>query len=125
MAIAVAVDQSIIPDPIDKTLKQACVHLVLTLTSTYPTNGDTLSFLGVPGIPGNLPPNRVEIYEATPAAGPASGYSFVFLPGSNLGNGLMEIFNGTTQFTTQAYGTPPFAITGFALKARAWFPANI
>lgn len=121
MAIAVALNTNQVPNPLDLTQQQVLCDGTLTLSGTYPTNGDTLSFAGL-GIPSNQVPTKVEIYEATPAPGPASGYSFVFVPGTTQANGLMEVFNGTTQFTTASYGTPPFAITGFALKFRAWFP---
>ena len=124
MPISVSLDPTVIPNAIDKTQQEFVVQVILTLTGTYPTNGDTLD-LSKLGIPSNSVPNYVEIYETTPAPGPASGYAFTFLPGTNLTNGLMEAFNGTTQFTTQAYGTPPFAITGFQLKAKLWFPVFV
>lgn len=124
MAIAVALSTNELPNPLDITQQQVIVDGTLTLSGTYPTNGDTLSFAGL-GIPSNQVPTKVQIYEATPAPGPASGYVFVFLPGTTQANGLMEAFNGTTQLTTGAYGTPPFSITGFALKFRAWFPLYV
>lgn len=124
MAIAVALNTNQLPNATDRTQNEVFVDGTLTLSGTYPTNGDTLSFGGL-GIPSNQLPNKVEIYEATPAAGPASGYAFIFLPGTTQFNGLMEVFNGTTQLTTGAYGTPPFAITGFTLKFRAWFPFDV
>ena len=124
MSIAVALSTTQSPNPMDHTQQQVIVDGTLTLSGTYPTNGDTLSFAAL-GIPSNQLPTKVEIYEVTPAPGPASGYSFVYLPGTTQANGLMEAFNGTTQFTTASYGTPPFAITGFALRFRAWFPFNV
>ena len=120
IAVALITDTS----QIDSTLNEFIVDGTLTLTGTYPTNGDTLSLASL-GIPSNSLPNKVEITETTPAPGPQSGYAFRFVPGTTQANGLMEVFNGTTQFTTQAYGTPAFGITGFALKFRAWFPAFI
>ena len=120
MSVAVAVNQVILPDPVDTTQQQFIVDCTLTLTGNYPANGDTVNLQNL-GIPSNQLPNKVEIYEATPSPGPASWYAFVYLPGTTQANGLMEVFNGTTQFSAGAYGAPPFAITGFALRARIWF----
>jgi len=121
MPIAVALNTNELPNSIDHTTNQFIVDGTLTLSGSYPANGDTLSLAGL-GIPSNQPPNLVEIFEATPAPGPASGYAFRFLPGTTQANGLMEVFNGTTQLVAGAYGAPPFAIVGFALKFRAYFP---
>ena len=109
---------------IDETAGEFIVDGTLTLSGNYPTNGDTLD-LSQLGIPSNQVPRLVEIFEVTPAPGPQSGWFFTYLPGTTQANGLMEAFNGTTQFTTQAYGNPPFAIAGFALRFRAWFPSFI
>jgi hypothetical protein len=120
MAATLALSTTQLPNPTDRTQQQQIVDGTVTLSGSYTANGDTFSFLGL-GINSDQVPNRVEIYEATPAPGPASGYQFVFLPGTNQGNGLMEIFSTEgTQFSG-AYGTPPFSITGFALKFRAYF----
>ena len=105
---------------IDNTQNEFLVVGTVALTGTYPTNGDTIDFSQL-GVPATSVPTIVEFFEQTPSPGPASGYSFVYLPGTTQANGLLEIFNGTTQFTTQAYGTPPFGITGFVLGFRAWF----
>ena len=121
MSAVASLSTSQLPNPLDKTQQEQIVDGIITLSGSYTANGDTLSFLGL-GINSDQVPNKVEIYEATPAPGPASGYQFVFLPGTNQGNGLMEIFSTEgTQFSG-AYGTPPFAIAGFVLKFRAWFP---
>lgn len=104
---------------IDVTQNQIFAEGTAALTGTYPTNGDAVSFASL-GIPSNSAPSRVEFYEATPSPGPASGWEFIYLPGTGQA-GLLEAFNGTTQFTTQAYGTPAFGITGFVLRWRAWF----
>ena len=111
---------------IDSTLKEFVVDGTVTLSGNYTANGDTLDFSQL-GIPSNSVPNKVEIYEATPAPGPASGYTFVYEPGTTQAYGLMAVFGAGSvgaQFSG-AYGTPPFAKTGFALKFRAWFPSFI
>ena len=121
MAIAVALANNEIPNPLDITQQQLIVDLILTVSGNYPANGDTLSFAGL-GIQSNQVPTQVEIYEATPAGVAQSGYAFRFSPGTTQANGVMQAWNGTTQFSAGAYGTPPFSVTGFALRARAWFP---
>jgi hypothetical protein len=105
---------------IDNTQNSFIVTGTVALSGTYPTNGDTLD-LSQLGVPSSSIPFFVELLEQTPSPGPASGYAFSYLPGTTQANGVMEVFNGTTQFTTQAYGTPPFAITGFVLGFRAYF----
>ena len=120
MAITAAISTNLVPNAIDLTQQQVLVDGTLTLSGTYPTNGDTLSFAGL-GIPSNSLPTKVEIWEATPAPGPATGYAFIFVPGTTQYNGLMEIFNGTTQVTTQAYSSF-ITVTGFTLRFRAYFP---
>lgn len=124
MAVANALNTVILPNPIDKTQQEFVVYGTSTLTGSYPANGDTFSVGGL-GIPSNQLPNHVEIYEVTPSPGPQSGNTFVYVPGTTQFNGLMEIFQGGTQLTAGAYGTPPFAITGFALAWRAFFPVEV
>lgn len=109
---------------IDSTQCQFIATGTVALTGTYPTNGDTLD-LSQLGVPSTGLPLQVELWETTPAPGPQSGYTFLYVPGTTQANGLVEAFNGTTQFTTQAYGTPPFAITGFQLSFRAYFPSLV
>lgn len=109
---------------IDDTAQEFIADGTLTLSGSYPTNGDTLD-LSQLGIPSNSLPVRVQIFEATPAPGPASGFFFVFLPGTTQANGLMEMFNGTTQQTTATYASIVGGITGFVLRFRAWFPSFI
>lgn len=109
---------------IDTTREQYIVDGAIAYSGSYPTNGDTLdlSQLGIPSL--NLPV-KVEIYEATTAANkPAYGGVFLFLPGTTLANGLMEIWNGTTQITTATYATVFGAIV-VALRFRAWFKSMI
>jgi len=124
MPIAVALNINQLPNPIDRTQNQVVAYGTLTLSGSYPANGDTLSFAGL-GIPSNQLPTYVAIYETTPAPGPQSGYAFRYVPGTTQANGLMEVFNGTTQFSAGAYGTPPFSITGFTLAFRAEFPFDV
>lgn len=123
MAIAVALNINQLPNATDITQQQVMADGTLTLSGTYPTNGDTLALGGL-GIPSNQVPTKVEIWEATPAPGPASGFAFIFVPGTTQNNGLMEMFNGTTQATTGTYASL-ITVTGFVLKFRAWFPLYV
>lgn len=109
----------------DTTQAAEIVYGTLTLTGSYPANGDTLSFANQDQIKSGSLPSVVNIFEATPAPGPQSGYAFRYVPGTTQGNGLMEAFNGITQFAAGAYGTPPFAITGFVLNFQAFFPTFV
>jgi hypothetical protein len=86
----------------DTTQRTFVADGTITYSGSYPTNGDTLD-LSQLGIPANAVPISVEIYEATPAPGPAYGANFLYLPGTTQANGLMEIFNGTVQEGTNTY----------------------
>jgi len=107
--------------PIDATLNQFQAYGTITPSGTYPTNGDTMD-LSQLGIPGNAVP-FVEIFEYTPASGkPASGFHFVFLPGTTQANGVMEIFDGANQVTTQTYAALDLP-ADFVLMFRMWVPS--
>ena len=109
---------------LDSTREQFIVDGTIAYSGSYPTNGDTLDLSGL-GIPSVSAPVRVEIHEVTTAANkPAYGAAFVFLPGTTLANGVVEIFNGTTQITANSYATIFGAIT-VALRFRAWFKSFV
>jgi hypothetical protein len=120
MAAKASLSITQVPNPVDVTQQEFIVDGTVALTGSYPTNGDTLD-LSQLNVPSDLVPNKVELWEATPASGaPASGYAFVFLPGTTQANGLMEMFNGTTQVTTQTYAALALP-AAFVLRFRAWF----
>ena len=121
MAATVTISNTV---PIDATQENFEVYGTVALTGNYPANGDTVSFAGL-GLPSNSVPVKVEFFETTPAPGPASGRGFVYVPGTTQSNGLIEVFAGNTQFGAGAYGTPPFAITGFQLSFKATFASFI
>ena len=123
MSAVASLNLALQPDPIDTTQQEFIVDGIVTLTGSYPTNGDTLSFAAL-SIPSNQLPNKVELFEATPAPGPASGLVFVYLPGTTQATGILVIFNGTTQQTTATYASI-LTVTGFSLRFRAWFPKFI
>jgi len=123
MSATAALSTGIQPNAIDVTQQEFIVDGTVVFAGSYPTNGDTLSFAGL-GIPSNQIPNKVELFEATPAPGPASGFGFLYLPGTTQANGLVELFNGTTQQTAGTYASI-LTQTGFVLRFRAWFPKFI
>jgi len=111
---------SIVPNPLDMTQQEEIIDFTVALTGSYPANGDTLDLSQLGAISSALP-NKVELWEATPASGkPASGYYFLFLPGTTQANGLMEMFNGTTQVSAGTYASLSLP-TAFVLRGRAWF----
>ncbi len=106
---------------LDNTQDRLLVEGTLTFSGSYPTNGDTLD-LSQLGIPSNSLPFEVEVFEATPAPGPAYGAHFVFLPGTTQANGLLELFNGTTQIATDTYANILGAVAAtIVVRFRAWF----
>lgn len=122
MSATAALLNSIQPNPVDVTQQEFIVDGTVTLAGNYPTNGDTLSLAGL-GIPSNQLPTKVELFEATPAPGPATGLSFVFVPGTTQANGLLEVFSGSTQESTATYASILGAVAAtFVLRFRAWFP---
>lgn len=123
MPIAVTLSSDV--SQLDNTQGQILVQGTLVFSGSYPTNGDTLD-LSTLGIPANSAPFQVEIFEATPAAGPAYGGKFIFLPGTTLANGLVEIFNGLTQITTDTYANIFGAVAAtIVVRFRAWMQAMV
>jgi hypothetical protein len=122
MSAVAALLITIIPNPIEVVQNEFIYDFTVTLSGNYPANGDTLDLTPLSPSSGLLP-NKVELWEATPAsAKPASGFSFVYLPGTTQANGLLELFNGTTQGTAEAYSSLIANLTtGFVLRGRAWF----
>lgn len=111
--------------PADTTQNQQVIDGAITLTGNYggaTSHGDTLDLSAI-GAQSNQLPVKVEIFEASPAGAAPSGNIFRYMPGTTQANGSLNIFTAAGAEFTQAsaYGTPPFAITGFALKFRAYF----
>ena len=121
MAASASLNPNQLPNAFDMTQQEVLVDGIITLSGSYTANGDTLNLAGL-GIPSNQVPTEVRIFETTPAPGPQSGYAFRYVPGTTQANGLVEIFNGTTQLSAGAYGTPVLGATGFALRFNARFP---
>jgi hypothetical protein len=123
MSAVASISTTLLPDGLDMSQQEYIVDGIVTLTGSYPANGDTLD-LSKLSITSNQLPTRVELFEATPAPGPASGFAFLYLPGATQALGLMEMFNGTTQQTGATYASI-LTVTGFVLRFRAWFPKFI
>lgn len=100
MATAITVDN------VNQTLNRTVVSGTITLTANYGGaggHGDTLSFLNQDSIKSQTPPVHVEIFEVPPAGTSATGFVYNFSPGTDLGNGLLQVF-GTG--STAAAKTP-------------------
>jgi hypothetical protein len=126
MAISVALDTTVLPNPLDKTQQFQQVHVILTFSGSFASNGDTVPLSNV-GMASDQIPIAWRFFEATPAANaPAYGAVFVYLPGTNQNNGLLEIFQGATQVTasTATYASLDLP-TNFTLKAVFEFPLFI
>ena len=93
----------------------------ITLAGSYPGTaaGDTLDLSGI--VPSNSAPVYVDIQELPPAGTLASGVVWKFAPGTTQANGVLAIGSNLTEYTqASSYSA---ALTGAALRIRAWFPA--
>ena len=107
---------------VDNTQSQVFVTGTITLTGNYPSGGDTLD-LSQLGAPSSGLPTRVEIFEITPAPGPAYGGIYTYVPGTTQANGLLQLnVSAGTQTAATAYSG---LATGFALGFRAWYPSLV
>lgn len=114
---------------ITNNMNEFIVEGTVALTGNYggaATHGDTLD-LSALGVPSNSLPTFVEFIEASPAGAVPSGNIFRYMPSSAQNNGLLSVFTAAGAEYTEgsAYGAPPFAIVGFALKFRATFPSFV
>lgn len=123
MAATASLRTDIIPNSIDVSQNQFVVDINIVLTGNYGTgasNGDTLALGGLPGVPSDLVPILVEIYEAPPAGTAPNGYIFNYNPGTTINNGVMTIMNNLNQYTPgSAYSG---GLLAAVLRARAYFP---
>jgi len=113
---------------IDSTQKSFIASGTIALTGNYGTSGGAyphgdLLDLSQLGVESNELPYCVEIYEMSPAGALSSGNTYEYMQGTTQANGQIQIrASGGSEITPGgAYGTPPFAITGFALYFRAFF----
>ncbi len=105
---------------IDATKNEFVIDGPIAYSGSYPTNGDTLD-LSQLGIPSLGLPIWVEVYEATAAVNkPGWGGAFLYFVGTTLANGIVELFNGTTQITTATYASI-FPAGPVVMRFRAYF----
>ena len=110
----------------DTTQAEQVIEGTIALTGNYggaTTHGDTLD-LSKLGAQSNSLQIRVDIFEKSPAGAVPSGNFYRYMYGTDQTNGSLNIFTaaGSEYTEASAYGTPPFAITGFSLGFRAYFP---
>lgn len=89
MATAITIDN------VNQTLNQTVISGAIVLTGNYgggATHGDTLSFLNQDSIKSGSPPVLVEIFETPPAGTSATGFRYTFSPGTDQGNGALQVF---------------------------------
>ena len=90
--------------------------LTAALTKPMETHWICLSWESQSGLP-----IWVEVYEATAAVNkPGWGGAFLYLVGTTLANGIVELFNGTTQITTATYASI-FPAGPVVMRFRAYF----
>lgn len=114
---------------VDNVQNEIIVSGTIALTGNYgggATHGDTLSFLNQDSIKSGSPPALVEIFETPPAGTSATGFRYTFSPGTDQGNGVLQVFGtgaaagAASQEYTQgsAYSAPLLAAV---IKFRAFF----
>lgn len=113
----------------DTTQAEQVIEGSIALTGNYGTggsHGDTLD-LSLLGAQSSQLPIRVDIFEKSPSGAAPSGNIYRYMYGTTQANGSLSVFqgNGTEYTQGSAYGTPPFAVTGFALGFRAYFPTYL
>ena len=126
MAIAVTLDTTVLPNPLDKTQQFQRVHVILTFSGSFASHGDIVSFSGL-SINSDQIPIAWNFFEATPAANkPAYGAVWVYLPGTDQNSGILEIFQGATEVTASTATYASLSLpTNFTLKAVFEFPLFI
>ena len=131
MAATVAVSKG--RAAIDDTKSHFRVEFSITLASNYGTSsshGDTLD-LSKLGVPSRSIPNRVELYEAPAAGAVATGFTFVYCPGTTQANGRLQILSsqagGATVAATEYTEAAAYsaALLAAVIKGVAWFESFV
>lgn len=130
----------------DQTMKEIVIDCILTLSGSYTTGGDPLSFTttaaGLPLAPPagaslwDYAPSHWSLNELVVQGGSPSGFQFNYLPGPTLAaptqaGGALYIFGtgagsaqGGTQLAAAAYSASTPSLDGVRIKARFWFGRN-
>jgi hypothetical protein len=86
---------------VDFTNSTFVVYGTIATSGNYTTHGDTLD-LSVLGVPSGAAPFPVDVYENAASGASQSGWRYVFNFGTTQKNGNVQIFNGTTEYTSNA-----------------------
>lgn len=122
MAVTVALNTAILPNPLDVTQNSFLTSVTLTLTANYggaATHGDTVNLSGV--CPSDQVPQCISLRESPPAGTAPTGYLFNFCPGTNATNGVLSVLTseGSEYSEGSAYSA---ALLAAALTAVFQFP---
>jgi hypothetical protein len=107
------------------------IYGTLVFSGSYVSGGDTLNFLtagttqggmGADAIKSLSLPQFSQIVEAPVVGTAASGYTYLFAPGTTQANGAVQLFLGGTQLSAGAY---PAGVTGAVVRGRFEFPAFV
>ena len=98
----------------DFTSNQFIVNGTLTTSGNYVVHGSTLD-LSATGVPSSVAPLSAEVWEQAASGSSNSGWQYQFVPGTTQANGVLQIFNSTTELTATTF---PAA----KLYFRAYFP---
>lgn len=103
---------------LDTTKSTQIVRGTITLTSTYPSGGDTLNLSGFP-VQSSVPPADVWIDEAPTSSAAPSGYNLYYEFGTTPANGKLRITSAAG--TELSAGNYPAALTGAKIIFKAAF----
>ena len=121
---------------VDTTQAGLIAYGTLAVSGNYVAHGDPVDFSGMaasnPGINCDLiktqqPPDVVDIYEKPAAGVSASGYVYIFAPGTTTANGVMQVFQSAGSAAPQAElgaGAYPGGVPA-TLYFQAFFPSLI
>lgn len=112
----------------DNTQKIEHVYGTLAIGAsplTYTTGGIACSFLGLDTIKASGAPLNVDVAsQPAVASAAAAKYVYQFLPGSSLGNGVLQIFTGAAAqagLTELSAGAIPAGVSGDTIAFHARF----
>lgn len=91
---------------IDTTQDYFIVYGQIATSGNYVSHGDTLDLSQLStygGGPASLAvPIVVRVWEQPAAGVSASGWAYLYAPGTTQANGVLQLFNGTTEYTGAA-----------------------
>jgi hypothetical protein len=128
MAVAVAVDPTITPNPIDKTQQEFIVDGTLVLSGNYggaSSHGDTMNLAGV--CPSTSLPTKVDVYQRPTSGNAPVLFDFVYGQGTTQANGVLIVISKATAAELVEAAAYDAALTAATanIRFRAWFPVGI